>query len=130
MADLQLKRKDYALGYELHEPDNLTTGQNNISQNVRVTGTGNFPRGLLLMSNADGYFIPATKEGVTSADEVCILADSFSLDEGEYTHAPCYFGGGFRSGNIILSWETEETNHLEEVFALQRTLRKHQIFLF
>lgn len=130
MADLELKRKDLSYGYELQQPDDLTVGLNEIAQNVSVIGIGEFPRGLLLMSNADGYFTPATKEGISSANEICVLADSFSLDENEYTRAPAFFTGGFRGEKIILAWEDESTKHQEEISSIQSVLRKNKIFLF
>lgn len=131
MANYELKRVDFYQNYGHIEPDDLLTGQEVFAQNVNITTKGDYARGTLLMSDSNGYFIPATKEGVKSADEICILADdNFSLEEDEYTRAAAYFSGGFRGAKIILPWENEETNHLEEVSAIQSTLRKHQIYLF
>ena len=116
---------------EIDEPDNLGGDMEN-AYAVKIF-YGEFKRGLLMMSGPEGYFIPATREGVQTADEICILGEDlgaeidYSQEENEvdeYTSAIAFFTGKLNGAGIILNYETEEDNHEELLAELADKFRK------
>lgn len=99
------------------------------SDTIIISTPGNYPRGTLLMSS-DGTFIPATAEGLSAADDICILADNLSLveDDGQALVA-AYFSGVFNPDLIILPYELEDDNHYALLEVIAPILRQHCIFL-
>lgn len=128
MADLELKRVQMSSGFEIPAPDDLIAGFF-VASPIMVKEPGEYSRGMLLMSSSDGYFEKATKAGVKTADEICILAGDIAIEEGEYTNAGAYFMGKFKGEKVILPYEEESDDHEQEISDIESTLRKAKIFL-
>lgn len=128
MAEVELKRVQMSFADEIPAPDNLVAGFS-IASHISVKTPGEYSRGMLLMSGSDGFFEKATKAGIKTADEICILASNFGLEDGEYTEAAAYFSGKFSEDAIILPYEEESDDHEQEISEIESTLRKTKIFL-
>lgn len=125
--DLAYYRKTLHEVYETPAHDELVQGW--ITRDmVEVTSSGEHKRGELLMTGTEG-FIPATKEGLASAKEVCILCSDRDIPDGMKAVSYAYFSGTFKASSVILSWETEEDNHDAEIEAIREVLRGHRIIL-
>ena len=82
------------------------------------------------MSTSAGTFTPATAEGVSSADELCILCDDvLLLEEGQTAKTEGYFSGTFKASEVILTYETESDSHSELMEAVRAPMRKHNLLL-
>ena len=82
------------------------------------------------MSTSAGTFTPATAEGVSSADELCILCDDvLQLEEGQTAKTEAYFSGTFKASEVILTYETENDSHAELIEAVRASMRKHNLLL-
>lgn len=120
------------------QPDNLGEGEPYV---VKIQPEHEFKRGLLMMSSSDNFFVPATREGAKTADELCVLAEDLGIDvdfktdsEGEetaqeYTTAIAYFQGRLSASAVILDYETEGDNHDALIEELRPKLRKQSLNL-
>ncbi len=95
---------------------------------VRLSAAGDFKRGTLLMSGADGY-TSATQAGLATAAGICILCDDIAIGENEFAEVPAYFQGEFNDSRVIFPFEGEDDDHEAIVEAVRETLRAKKIFL-
>ena len=95
---------------------------------IVVASSGEVKRGLLLMTG-NGGFVPATEAGISSAEELCILADTLEIPEGNTALAYGYFTGTFNAKELILGFEGEEDNHEDVIEVIRSVLRKRGIYL-
>ena len=122
-------RAKYTQVMQVPAPDDLITGWYTVSY-IKLAGTGDILRGTLLMSTSAGTFTPATAEGVSSADELCILCDDvLQLEEGQTAKTEAYFSGTFKASEVILTYETENDSHAELIEAVRASMRKHNLLL-
>ena len=122
-------RAKYTQVMQVPAPDDLITGWYTVSY-IKLAGTGDILRGTLLMSTSAGTFTPATAEGVSSADELCILCDDvLQLEEGQTAKTEAYFSGTFKASEVILTYETENDSHSELIEAVRASMRKHNLLL-
>ena len=113
--------------YETCRPDELVQGW--VTQDmIELVASGEHKRGELLMSGENG-FIPATSAGLGSAEEICILAATRDIPEGQKAAVYAYFSGTFKASSVILPYETEEDDHEEQIELVRETLRQHKIFV-
>ena len=111
-------------------PDDLIAGSKGAvyTDMIKLLGAGDFKRGALLMSDAEGY-INATQAELASAAGICILCDDITIGENEFAEVPAYFEGEFNDARVIFPFETEADDHATIVESIRETLRKHKIFL-
>ena len=122
-------RAKYTQVMQVPAPDDLIPGWYTVSY-IKLAGTGDILRGTLLMSTSAGTFTPATAEGVSSADELCILCDDvLQLEEGQTAKTEAYFSGTFKASEVILTYETENDSHSELIEAVRASMRKHNLLL-
>ena len=122
-------RAKYTQVMQVPAPDELISGWYTVSY-IKLAGTGDILRGTLLMSTSAGTFTPATAEGVSSADELCILCDDvLQLEEGQTAKTEAYFSGTFKASEVILTYETENDSHAELIEAVRASMRKHNLLL-
>lgn len=95
---------------------------------MKISTAGEYVRGELMMSGTGG-FVSATKDGLASAEEICILCEDLILPDGQYAEVVGYFGGRFKAESVILPYETVDSVHAEELAAIEDILRKHKIFI-
>ena len=127
MADTSTKwYRSVAEIMQIPAPDDLVQGSYK-SDTIALLTSGTYQRGEVLMSSSSG-FVKATEEGVASADEVCILADSLTLDDGEAA-VSAYFSGSFNPDMVILTYETDTDDHSALIENIKPALRKHNIFI-
>ena len=69
------------------------------------------------------------KNVLTTAKEICILADDATVASGEYAEVPAYFTGEFNDAKVIFPFETGSDDHDEIVEAVREPLRRSKIFL-
>lgn len=126
MADLEIKLVD---AQEISKPDSLVAGHvlNADIRLVPFATQGISKRGLLLMNDGSGNFVPATSGGVSSASEIAILADDIELEENQSTEIYAYFGGEFKGSEIILAYETENDTHEDLLKAIEAKFRVQKI---
>ena len=111
-------------------PDDLIAGSKGAvyTDIVKVSVAGEFKRGTLMMSGADGY-IPSTQAGLASAVGICILSEDVVIGEDEYAETPAYFEGEFNDARVIFPFEGDDDDHEALVEAVREPLRKSKIFL-
>ena len=128
MADeLTTYRRTLHQIYETVSPDELVQGW--VTQDmIELVASGEHKRGELLMTG-EGGFIPATSAGLSSAKEVCILASTRDIPEGQKAAVYAYFSGTFKASSVILPYETEADDHEEQIELVRETLRQHKIFV-
>ena len=124
--DMAIYRRKLHQIYETVRPDELVQGW--VTQDVIEVSAGEYQRGELMMSG-EGGFVAATSEGLSSAEELCILCASNDVPEGTKWLCHGYFRGEFKASSVVLSWETSEDNHEELIEGIRETLRKHGIML-
>ena len=95
---------------------------------IKISTTGTFKRGTLLMSGADGY-VASTQAGLATAAGICILCDDITVGENEFAEVPAYFEGDFNDARVILPYETESDDHDALIEAIREPLRAKKIFL-
>lgn len=95
---------------------------------VRLSAAGDFKRGTLLMSGADGY-TSATQAGLATAAGICILCDDIAIGENEFAEVPAYFQGEFHAERVIFPFEDENDDHEAIVESIREPLRAKKIFL-
>ena len=113
--------------YETCCPDELVQGWTTQDM-ITLANAGTQKRGLVLMTGTGG-FIPATSEGIGSANEVCILASTREVPEGMTATSLGYFSGTFNADSLIFSWETKSDNHSAIVEQVRGALRQHNILV-
>ena len=111
-------------------PDNLIAGNwgTVYADLVKISAKGEYKRGTLLMSGSNGY-VASTREGLSTADSFCILADDVTVGDDEYAETAAYFQGEFNDARVIFPFETGEDDHQELVELAIEPLRKGKIFL-
>ena len=111
-------------------PDDLIAGNLGAvyTDSIKLSAQGEFKRGTLLMSSADGY-IASTQAGLNTASGICILCDDITIGDNEIAEVPAYFEGEFNDARVIFPFEGENDSHDEIVEAVRETLRKNKIFL-
>ena len=111
-------------------PDDLISGDRGAvyTDAVKLTSVGEFKRGALLMSGSNGY-VTSTQAGISTASNICILADDVTINENEYAEVAAYFEGEFNDARIILPFETKDDDHNELIEAIREPLRAHKIFI-
>lgn len=110
-------------------PDELVISLGNAdTYTIKLATEGEYKRGMLLMSGADG-FVKATKTGAASAGELAILADDIELSENEYANVNAYFGGVFKGTSIIISDESESDDHAALLEGLSAKFRAQKILV-
>ncbi|MBQ3646721.1 MAG: hypothetical protein IJP96_05215 [Synergistaceae bacterium] len=109
---------------EVPAPDELIAGHKGAVtvDKITINTVGEYKRGQLMMSASGGIFIPVTKAGIASANEVCILCNNFVIDENETVEVPAYFSGDFNASKVILPDGTEISD-------VTFVCRKNKIFL-
>lgn len=127
MADVELKRREFSSSEEIPEPNALLMGLNQ-SSTIKINGPADLVRGELLMSDDDGNFITATKTGITTAKEICILAEDILISDEQYTETVGVFSGAVNKNALVFSWEDENSNHDDEIKEVRAILRQHRIF--
>ena len=102
---------------------------------MKVAIAGEYKRGTLMMSGADGY-VSATQAGLATANGICILCDDIAIGENEYTETAGYFEGEFNDARVIFPFEggdggrvARQRHHDALVEAVREPLRKAKIFL-
>lgn len=95
---------------------------------IKISTAGEFKRGTLLMSGADGY-VASTQAGLASAAGICILCDDVTISENEYAETAAYFEGEFNDARVILPFEGENDDHEALVEAVREPLRARKLFL-
>ena len=126
MADNIYKRSLLTVE-EIPPADQLIAGSC-FEDNIDALCSGNMTRGLLLMSGSDG-FTPATKEGLSTAQELCILGQTLDAPEGAIAKTFGYFAGLFNSSALVFAYETDEDIHADLVAEAKAILRRHNIYL-
>ena len=111
---------------QIPAPDDLVQGYN-VVDTIALAVAGEYLRGMLLMDAGSG-FVKATAEGIASAVEVCVLADSLTLDDGEAA-VSAYFSGTFNPERVILPYEAEGDDHSALIEDIRPALRKHSLFI-
>lgn len=111
-------------------PDNLIAGNRGAvyTDIVKLSASGEFKRGTLLMAGADGY-IASTQAGLATATGICILCDDITIGENEFAEVTAYFEGEFNDARVIFPFEGEDDDHEAIVEAVRETLRAKKIFL-
>ncbi|MDY6404799.1 MAG: hypothetical protein SPL87_05135 [Synergistales bacterium] len=111
-------------------PDNLIAGNRGAvyTDFVKLSASGEFKRGTLLMAGADGY-VASTQEGLATATGICILCDDITIGENEFAEVTAYFEGDFNEARVIFPFEGEDDDHEAIVEAVRETLRAKKIFL-
>ncbi|MBR1658147.1 MAG: hypothetical protein IJ697_06750 [Synergistaceae bacterium] len=111
-------------------PDELIAGNKGAvyTDIVKISASGTFKRGTLLMAGADGY-VASTQEGLATATGICILCDDITIGENEFAEVPVYFEGEFNDACVILPFEGEDDDHDTLIEAIREPLRKSKIFL-
>lgn len=111
-------------------PDNLIAGNRGAvyTDIIKLSAAGDFKRGTVLMSGADGY-VASTQAGLATASGICILCDDITIGDTEYAEVPAYFEGDFNDERVIFPFEGEEDDHDAIVEAVREPLRKAKIFL-
>lgn len=111
-------------------PDDLIAGSKGAVyvDIVKISTAGDYKRGTLMMSGADGY-VNATQAGLATASGICILAEDINIGENEYAETPGYFEGEFNDARVIFPFETESDDHDALAEAVREPLRKSKIFL-
>ena len=111
-------------------PDNLIAGNRGAvyTDFVKLSASGEFKRGTLLMAGADGY-VASTQAGLATAAGICILCDDITIGENEFAEVTAYFEGEFNDSRVILPFEGEDDDHEAIVEAVRETLRAKKIFL-
>lgn len=111
-------------------PDDLIAGNRGAVHTdiVKLSATGTFKRGTLLMTGSDGY-VASTQAGLATASGICILCDDTTVGENEFTEVPAYFEGEFNDSRIILPFEGDDDDHDALIEAIREPLRKSKIFL-
>ena len=111
-------------------PDDLIAGNKGAvyTDIVKVAVAGEYKRGTLMMSGADGY-VSATQAGLATANGICILCDDVVIGENEYTETAGYFEGEFNDARVIFPFEGDDDDHDALVEAVREPLRKAKIFL-
>ena len=123
---LQLKRD---IG-TVPPPDDLIAGSKGAVyvDLVKIATAGDYKRGTLMMTSADGY-VNATQAGLATASGICILVEDITIGENEYAETAGYFEGEFNDARVIFPFETESDDHDTLVEAVREPLRKSKIFL-
>lgn len=130
MADVELKRREFSSGEDIPEPNSLLMGLNQSSP-IKIVGPVDLVRGELLMSDSDGNFVTATKDGIINAKEICILAEDILISSSnEYVESVGVFEGAVNKNALVFSWETTESVHDDEIKDIRAILRQHRIFPF
>lgn len=127
MADVELKRREFSSSEEIPEPNALLMGLNQSSP-IKINGPADLVRGELLMSDDNGDFVTATKSGITTAKEICIMAEDVLISDNEYLETVGVFSGAFNKNALVFSWEDENSNHDDEIKEVRAILRQHRIF--
>lgn len=111
-------------------PDNLIAGNRGAvyTDFVKLSASGEFKRGTLLMAGADGY-VASTQAGLATATGICILCDDITIGENEFAEVTAYFEGDFNEARVIFPFEGEDDDHEAIVEAVRETLRAKKIFL-
>ena len=111
-------------------PDNLIAGNRGAvyTDFVKLSASGEFKRGTLLMAGADGY-VASTQAGLATATGICILCDDITIGENEFAEVTAYFEGEFNDSRVIFPFEGEDDDHEAIVEAVRETLRAKKIFL-
>lgn len=111
-------------------PDDLIAGSKGAvyTDIVKVSVSGTFKRGTLMMTGADGY-VASTQAGLATAAGICILSEDITIGENEYAETPAYFEGEFNDARVIFPFEGEDDDHAALVEAVREVLRKSKIFL-
>ena len=95
---------------------------------IKLSGTGTFKRGTILMASSDGY-VASTQAGLATAAGICILCDDITIGENEFAEVPTYFEGDFNDARVILPFEGEDDDHDTLIETIREPLRKSKIFL-
>ena len=111
-------------------PDDLIAGNSGAVyiDIVKLSESGEFKRGTLLMAGADGY-VASTQAGLVTAMGICILCDDITIGENEFAEVTAYFEGEFNDARVIFPFEGEEDDHDALVETVREILRKNKIFL-
>lgn len=111
-------------------PDDLIAGNRGAVHIdvVKLSATGEFKLGTLLMAGSDGY-VASTQAGLATASGICILCDDTTIGENEFAEVPAYFEGEFNDARVILPFEGEDDDHDALIEAIREPLRKSKIFL-
>lgn len=111
-------------------PDDLIAGSKGAvyTDIVKISVSGEFRRGTLMMTGTDGY-VTSTQGGLSTANGICILSENITVGENEYAETPAYFEGEFNDARIIFPFEVENDDHDALVESVRDVLRKAKIFL-
>ena len=107
--------------------DDLVAGAGSVCAAVPVV-QGEYARGDVLMSNADGEFVPATLAGLAAAKEVCLMGRTFTAGL-DGTNAVCFFTGRFRMRAVRIGGSVMSGLSGSEQSQVVAYLRQHKIFL-
>lgn len=107
--------------------DDMTMGDV-LSSVITVTASGDYKRGEILMKQGD-TFVKATEAGITNAEELCIMSDSFTLDDGMTARTLGYFFGRMNGKRLYLNGELLTEYEESERESVIGALRKHKIFV-
>lgn len=121
MSDEAKYTRELAESYEEYTPDDLVQGDVKAAD-IILSGAGEYKRGQLLMSDSDGYFIPATSGGMVTANELCILCEDVTF-ETDYAETFGYFEGEFNRNRIILPEGESMT------VAVAGIMRRHKLYV-
>lgn len=113
---------------QIPAPDDLVNGSCTAAK-IIINGPADLKRGTLMMSSGANVFAAATSEGLSSAEELCILCDDAALESGYSKVSSGYFSGEFLGTRIILGWETEEDDHSALIESIKPALRKHKLMV-
>ena len=95
---------------------------------ITVTAAGDYKQGEILMKQGDS-FVKATESGITNAEELCIMCDDFTLDDGMTARTLAYFSGNMNGKRLYLNGELLSMYEESERESVIGALRKHKIFV-
>lgn len=121
-------REELVQTIDVPPADDLVQGVT-VASEIRISTAGEYKRGELMMSSGDNEFTSATKAGLASASEICILCHDCEIPEGKDYFTAAYFTGTFNADRIILSYETEANDHAALIEEVKTYIRRRAIFL-
>ncbi len=88
---------------------------------IKLTTAGEYKRGEVLMSSGDS-FVKATSAGLSSAEEIVIMCNDLTFEDGDEGELWVYVSGRFNQNSLVYDESIE-------IADLESAMRKHKIFL-